>query len=194
MKPLQLFGKKYAWSDIFLALLLVLLIIPQTRKPIQVGVNRLKLLVWSPSITTAENPTQIPAFMLMLTDLEGQNQLVQIGDGKPTLLGFWATWCGPCVAEMPSLQALYEDYKDQLNFVLITQEKPAKVQAFMRKKGFSLPVYFTDTSLPERLQTNTLPTNYLIDAQGKLLIEEKGAANWNSKKVRDLLKSLHLED
>lgn len=133
---------------------------------------------------------QIAAFDYQTTDLNGTVTTHRIGDGKTTLLGFWATWCGPCVAEMPSLEALYKDYGKQVNFVLVTQEESAVVQKFMAKKGLDLPVFTNASTLPESLQSTSLPTNYLIDSDGKVLIDEKGAANWDSKYVRALLNEL----
>ena len=62
----------------------------------------------------------------------------------------------------------------------------------MTKKGYDLPVYIAQMQAPEILQSNSLPTNYIIDATGNIIIKEIGAADWNSAKVRTLLDGLLL--
>ncbi len=190
MKARFPFLKKIGWSDWALGLFVVLLIIPQTRKPIQVGINRIKVAIWSPGVHTAKDADSVAPFTYSLRDLEGSDVKRRIGDGRITFLSFWATWCAPCIAELPSIQALYQDYGDAVDFVLVTYENPEVVQRFLSKKGIQLPVFHPLTEVPEVLQSSSLPTNYIIDAEGNILIKEKGAANWNSKKVRGLLDSL----
>lgn len=187
MKQPFLMKKKFNWSDILFVVFIVLLIIPQTRKPIQVGINRLKIMVWSPSMESEETAIKVPAFDYRVQDLEGTKSIQRIGDGKITFLSFWATWCAPCVAELPSIIALHGDYGSEVNFVLATRESPEVVKPFLEKKGYHLPVYFPLSKVPEGLESNSLPTNYLIDGDGTILIKETGAANWNSKKVRNVL-------
>ena len=189
MKSGSFFKKKIKWSDILFGVFIVLLVIPATRKPIQVGVNKLKLLVWSPSIDK-ETDTNIPAFDYILKDVSGTKSVKIVGNGQITFLSFWATWCPPCIAELPSIEALYKDYKGKVNFILVTNENPDVVKQFLEKRNSDLPVFFPVSNVPEQLQSSSLPTNYLIDANGNVLISEKGAADWNSKKVRDLLDEL----
>ena len=184
------FLKRTKWSDFLLGIFIVLMIIPQTGKPIQVAINRLKVMVWSPSIEDDSSQVTITAFDYALRDLSNKKVTARIGDGRITFLSFWATWCAPCVAEMPSIDALYRDYKDQVDFVLVTRENPEVVQRFLDKKDLNLPIYRPMAEVPEPLFSKTLPTNYLIDAEGAIVISEKGAADWNSKKVRDVLDGL----
>lgn len=182
--------KKGAWGNFFLGVFILLLIIPQTGQPIQVAINRLKVMVWSPSVEKAETMEKVPAFTYVTQSLEGQGIAHFIGKDKVTFLSFWATWCAPCVAELPSIAALHKDYKDQISFVLVSRENPEVVKRFLDKKDLNLPVYFPSMEVPEVLQSNTLPTNYLIDGKGNIVIAEKGAADWNSKKVREVLEEL----
>lgn len=190
MKPRFPFLRKIGWSDWAFGLFVVLLIIPQTRKPIQVGINRIKVAIWSPGVHTAKDADSVAAFTYSIQDLEGREATRRIGDGRITFLSFWATWCAPCIAELPSIEALYQDYGDAVDFVLVTHEDREVVQRFLSKKGIQLPVFLPLTEVPEVLQSSSLPTNYIIDLKGNILIKEKGAANWNSKKVRGLLDGL----
>lgn len=182
--------RKFKISDIIFAVFILLLIFPQTRTPIQVAVNKLKVAIWSPSIKDEEDQNEVTPFEYVVVDLQGNSQNISVGKGKVTFISYWATWCPPCIAELPGIQDLYKDYGDKVNFILLTQEEPDKVQRFINKKDYELPIYFPQMQAPEILQENSIPTNYVIDATGKIIIKETGAADWNSKKVRELLDDL----
>ena len=194
--PLQPFTpmkiRKPKISDVIFVVFIALLLIPQTRTPIQVAVNKLKVAVWSPSISDTEDQEQVAPFDYAVQELNGTPKRIAIGQGKVTFLSYWATWCPPCIAELPGIQELYTDYGDRIDFVLVTQEETEKVQRFITKKGYDLPVYIPQMQVPELLQSNSLPTNYIIDEKGNIIIKETGAADWNSAKVRTLLDGLLL--
>lgn len=150
----------------------------------------LQLISTSPSIESVENQQVLPNYRgLFYND---KNEVVPFENfkGKAVILGFWATWCPSCVAEMPSLQKLYNDYKDKISFVLITNELPQKVQDFMSNKGYTIPVFYNDRNLPQLLQTKSIPTTFLISPEGKIIIKKVGVADWNSDQVKNLLDSL----
>ncbi|SIQ02066.1 TlpA family protein disulfide reductase [Maribacter ulvicola] len=182
--------RKFKISDIIFAVFILLLLIPQTRTPIQVAVNTLKVAVWSPSVEDEENQSEVTPFQYTVIDLQGETQSISVGKGKVTFISYWATWCPPCIAELPGIQELYNEYADQVNFILLTQESPERVQRFINKRGYELPIYIPQMRAPEALQENSIPTNYVIDANGRIIIKETGAADWNSTKVRELLNGL----
>ncbi|HBY66983.1 MAG TPA: thiol-disulfide oxidoreductase [Flavobacteriaceae bacterium] len=181
------FFKKNKGNILFLAVL-ALLIIPQTRTPIQVFVQR--LISFSPSETDAAERKQFTDYNWGLTSLEKERVDFTSSEGKVVLLNFWATWCPPCIAEMPSLQKLYDEYGDRVDFYLVTSEKPETVQRFMEKKGYTFPIYIQQTKAPEILFSQSLPTTYLISKEGKIVIKETGAADWNSKKTKEIIDRL----
>lgn len=181
---------RFKLSDIVFVVLITLLLIPQTRMLLQVGVNKAKVAVWSPSAEKVEDEIRVTPFTYSVTDLNGESKSIAVGNGKITFLSYWATWCPPCIAELPGIQELYLDYGHEINFILLTQENMEVVQRFMKKKGYDLPVFIPRMSTPELLKENSVPTNYIIDAQGKIRVKETGAADWNSKKIRKLLDEL----
>lgn len=185
--------KKPKLSSLLFALALALLIIPQTRTPIQVALNKLKLLVWSPSELDQEDQTQLQPFTYQLITAEGTPTTLEIGKGKVSFISYWATWCPPCIAELPSIKKLYKDYGDQIDFILLTNEKPETVRKFLTKKSYDLPVYFPRMETPKALLESSIPTNYLLDKTGKIVIKETGSADWDSKKVRAVLDGLLLK-
>jgi thiol-disulfide isomerase/thioredoxin len=181
---------KFKWNNILFVVFCALLLIPQTRGFIKLGVNKIKVAVWAPSVEAAANQLQLSPFDYAANDLSGKNNTIAIGKGKVTFLSYWATWCPPCLAELPGIQKLYQDYDDRIQFVLLTNEEPEKVRQFLTKKEYDLPVYFSQMEAPVALKSRSIPTNYVIDAQGKIIIKESGAANWNSERVRQLFDNL----
>lgn len=122
-----------------------------------------------------------------LASMSGENLSFESLKGKVILVNFWATWCPPCVAEMPGMQELYDDYGDRVAFVFIARDDHERVVKFLQKKNLSLPVYYERTAPPKAMTTSSLPTTYVIDSQGMIRVDKVGAADWNSKKVRSLL-------
>lgn len=177
-------------SNIIFAIFIVLLIIPQTRTAIQVGLNKIKVQLFSPSTLDAEDQTQLQPFSYQIQDLEGKSTTVEIGQGKVVFLSYWATWCPPCIAELPSVQKLYNDYGDKVDFVLLTNEDSEVVARFLEKKAFNFPVFVPRMQAPEKLYERSIPTNYIINKKGKIIIKETGAMDWNSKNVREVLDGL----
>ena len=132
----------------------------------------------------------IESYEWQLVDANGTDFDFTTAMGKVVLLNFWATWCPPCVAEMPSLQALYNAYGSEVVFLFVTNDDPKKVAEFVRKKDYSLPVYFAKTDPPSLLSSKYLPTTYIIDRGGKLKVVQTGASDWNSEQTRKLLDEL----
>ena len=103
--------------------------------------------------------------------------------GKPVIVNFWATWCGYCVQEMPDFQAVYEEYGDQIHFMMINvtdgyQETREKAAAFIEEKGFTFPVYYDlDLNAAEAYQVNAMPVTYLFDENGAFVAWQQGALN-----------------
>jgi Thiol-disulfide isomerase and thioredoxins len=111
-------------------------------------------------------------------------------EGKVILINFWATWCPPCVAEMPYLQKLYETYKDEVDFYFVTSEVRDKLQLFLDKKGYDIPVYIPLEREPDLLENTSLPTTFLISQTGEIIIRKVGAASWNNEAIHELLDEL----
>ncbi len=185
--------KKFSISNILLLVFLVLLLIPQTRTPIQVAVNKVKMFVFSPSAMNDSDQEQLQPFNYHVTDITGTPKSIAIGKGRVAFVSYWATWCPPCIAELPSIQKLYADYGDKMDFIMLTEEDPTVVHRFVERKGYELPIYFPEMETPEVLRENSIPTNYVIDATGKIVVKEKGAADWDSATIRELLDGLVLQ-
>lgn len=114
--------------------------------------------------------------------------------GKTVLINLWATWCPPCVAEMPDLQALYENVGKEVAFVMISQDdSPEKAKAFIERKGYTFPVYMLTANLPEVFATNSIPTTFVLDSEGNIRSKKVGMARYNTAKFRKFLETLASE-
>ncbi|WGF92658.1 TlpA family protein disulfide reductase [Aequorivita marisscotiae] len=179
---------KKNWSNVLFFTFLALLIIPQTRMPIQVFVQR--LISFSPSEKTEAERETLQDYQWNLQLLNGKSVDFSKSKGKVVVVNFWATWCPPCVAEMPSFQKLYDSYGERVDFYFVTSEDSEKVHKFLQKNEYTLPVFIQQYKAPKQLESQALPTTYLISKTGEIVIDEEGAADWNSKKMRALLETL----
>lgn len=179
---------KKNWSNILFILFILLLVIPQTRKPIQVTLNR--LIAFSPSEIAEEKRENLDDYGWELMDMEGKHVTLAQSRGEVVIINLWATWCPPCIAEMPSFQKLYDDFGGRIRFYFVSSEDPATLRRFLDKRGYNLPVYRPYSAPPEQLNSNTLPTTYVISKTGKIVVDKKGAANWNDGSFRKILLEL----
>jgi thiol-disulfide isomerase/thioredoxin len=180
----KLFTKK-SLSNILFVIALGLLLYPPTRE------WGMRQIAFSPSVKSNDNTEVINTYNWELKGLNTTSLNFNEYKNEVVFVNFWATWCPPCRAELPMIQKLYDDYKDKVKFVFLTNEDWTTVDVFFKDKGYNLPVY-NSLSMPPQIftETNTIPASYLIDKSGRILISKTGAADWNSTKVRKLLDGL----
>ena len=105
-------------------------------------------------------------------------------------MNFWVTWCPPCIAGMPSMQELYNDYNDKIEFVFVSNESSKIINQFLETNKYDFKVYNSVSSYPEFFKVTSTPRTYLISKTGNIIIDKNGAANWNSKIVRNTIDKL----
>lgn len=113
--------------------------------------------------------------------------------GKVIFLNFWASWCPPCRAEMPTIQNLYEKLKGNNNiaFVMISLDDNAeKAKKFINEKGYTFPTYFPAGRMPQMYNSGTIPSTFIISPQGKIVSKEIGMADYNTSKVYNFIQDL----
>ena len=117
------------------------------------------------------------------TAYDADGNAVQLSDyfGKPLVLNFWASWCGPCKSEMPAFQQAYEQ-EDGVQFLLVNmtggRETQADAEALLAQEGYTVPVLFDlDLDAAMTYGVTALPTTYFLDAEGNLVAWAQGAIN-----------------
>lgn len=141
--------------------------------------------------------TAEPLPSLRLAGPDGNEAKLEAFRGKYILLNFWATWCAPCVKELPSLQALSDNYK-RPDFVImaVSVDDPSRIDqipGFLRRIRVRDVANWSDyrADLQTAFAFNALPVTYLIDPQGRVLYEMSGPAEWNSPSVIAFLNQFH---
>jgi len=126
-----------------------------------------------------------------LLDQDGQDVPFDSFEGQVVFLNFWATWCPPCVAEMPDINSLYDETSDSVSFVMISLDKDRKkAMEYVAANEFDFPIYFLNSSLPNTYNVRSIPTTYVLSKEGKVKVANHGMAKYNSKSFKSLLSKL----
>lgn len=134
----------------------------------------------STDTSTNENaPFMAPDFTVY--DREGNTVRLSDFRGKPVVLNFWASWCGPCKREMPDFEEIYKEYGDDIHFVMVNltdgaQETMKTATNFLDGSGYTFPVYYDkDTDAAYTYQVYGIPVTYFINAEGHLIAQGSSA-------------------
>ncbi len=175
-------------SNLLLVLFLGILFFTPIGFPIKVFVN--KLISFSPTIRSKEQQNKLVNYDWQLQSSNGIKLNLSSVKGKVVFINTWATWCPPCVAEMPSIQELYSLYNEEVVFLSIAQDNSNRVNAYMKENNFTFPVYYQVSKIPKELDFNKIPTSFILDKEGNIVVEKTGAADWNSNKTKEILNKL----
>jgi len=113
--------------------------------------------------------------------------------GKVIFINFWASWHLPCAAELNDIQKLYDTYGEEVEFYIITNEERPPVEEFMAEKKFTFPVTYLIIGSPAPVETDVVPSSYIIDKKGMVVVRTDEIKDWDNKKVRELLDRLIAE-
>ena len=128
-----------------------------------------------------------------LADLQGNTVRFESLRGKVVFMNVWATWCPPCIAEMPSIQKLYNSVDtSKIAFVMLSVDEGGqqKVKKFIDRKGYTFPVYMPLSGIPAAFQSSAIPTTFILSPEGTLVARQEGMANYNTDTMREFLGSL----
>ena len=131
--------------------------------------------------------------VLQFSDLENNIFTLQNFKGKNLFINYWATWCNPCLAEMPYMAELYENYKDEedIIFLYLSREKLETIKNYKPKDESlqQLPIYKIITD-DEFFATSGIPTTFIINSDGEVIVKDLGSAFWNDESVFKLIDNL----
>jgi peroxiredoxin len=144
------------------------------------------------SLITFDRPSGSEDFAL--ASLSQQTVALSSYKGEYVLLNFWATWCPPCLEEMPSMEKLYQHFKDR-GFVVVAvssdKEGEDLVAPFIDKLGVTFPILLDTTGeISSRYGAKTLPISFLLDREGKVIAAAQGARDWASEEAISTLDEL----
>ena len=185
--------KKHIYNILFFGFL-IFLFTPYglgTRAKLTQGVTYVKSYIFPPTGNQDNNRKSLDNYDVKLKAIAfAEDTDLATLKGKVIFINYWATWCPPCRAEMPSLQKLYNDYSDRIEFVFATTDAKKDVDRYFTAKNFNLPTYKIVSSIPQQLNTTSLPATFILDKEGKIFLEEFGAADWNGSNIRKMLDDL----
>ena len=136
-------------------------------------------------ISTTEGP-HLSATDFRFAMQNASRNVVELSEfkGDVVFINVWASWCPPCIAEMPTIQTLYENVNsyDNIRFILLsTDQKREKAVQFMKSREFEMPYFFPASSLPQVFRSQYLPTTYVISKQGQVVYKKEGIADYSSQ-------------
>jgi thiol-disulfide isomerase/thioredoxin len=149
----------------------------------------------APAYGLIERPPR-PAPGLARTDARGKRHALADYQGRVTLVNFWATWCPPCVHEIPSMNRLANAY-DAKEFAIVSvnfKEDPVHVRAFMDKVAVDFPVLLDeDGTTSTRWGVSAFPSSFILDRQGRIRYSVNTAIEWDTAEVRTVIDRLRAE-
>lgn len=151
------------------------------------------------------NPSEVDTRGIYLSDQDynfvmttSDNETLSLNDfrGSVIFVNVWASWCPPCIAEMPTIETLYNELKDheRIRFILLSMdEEQDRAVKFMESRDFETPYMFPGSQIPVALRGTVLPTTYVISKEGQLTYKKQGLADYSSPSFRNWLVELSEE-
>ena len=143
--------------------------------------NQTEVTETHPTDPQPTDPVDYSAPDFTMLDMDGNEVTLASFFGKPIILNFWASWCGPCKSEMPDIQKFYEEYGEEVHFLIVnctdgSRETVDTAKAFIADSGYTFPVYFDTTYMGAYTYgASSIPLTYFIDADGNIAAYYMGA-------------------
>ena len=169
-----------------------------------VGVPMLGFVIFSVVTGSPDKPAQATASLMPLAfpdeigpalswevrAMNGRTANVADLGHRVLFVNNWATWCGPCVREMPAIEQLVQHYDGQdVAFVVVSEESLDKVRNFVAEKGWELPVYVTKNR-PAVFHTRAIPSTFILDDDRRVVYAHIGSAAWDDQSAADFIDRL----
>ncbi|WP_175402779.1 TlpA family protein disulfide reductase [Mangrovivirga cuniculi] len=148
----------------------------------------IKIPFYEASVDNSDNTTKEINENIYLIDESGKRVAHIFSDYDYTFINFWASWCPPCLAEMPSIEKLYKKTENRnIRFLMISSDQNFnKAIQLKERKKFTFPIYSPLASIPTVLSHTSIPYTVIVDDQGRIIYEKEGIANYNSDEIINL--------
>jgi thiol-disulfide isomerase/thioredoxin len=123
--------------------------------------------------------------------LDGATYRFSDFNDRVVFVNVWATWCAPCIEEMPTIGRLYEALgEERVAFLIVSEEDQETVRQFVERRKYPFPVYVKDTKLPRVFDSAGIPATFIVDRSGRVVFRHFGAADWSSVEAQNFLLAL----
>ncbi len=197
--------KKVSLSNIFTGILMVF-VLAMLFSPNFKGIviqNLMKIGLFQPSIPDGSTKDLVEeinanAYNEEILFRNMEDEVIELSDqkGKVVFINFWATWCPPCIAEMPAINKLYSNFRDndKVMFLMVdVDNNPAKSQKFMDKRKFDLPVYTPASPIPSSYMGGAIPTTLVLNKYGKVVFRHEGMGDFSNEEFKVFVSKLIAE-
>lgn len=187
----------------WLPLILFAVVLLTPLRPIVLGGLQRGLLatgLWKAQAPVAPPTAHMPVVLtsgtyphnLPMVSLDGQSVNLSDLKGKVVFVNLWASWCPPCRAEMPGIEALYKKVdKSKIAFVMLSlDDNAAKARKFVQAQGYSFPVYLRTGELPAPFDSNSIPSTVILSPDGQVAARHDGMAEYDTPEFKSALDNL----
>lgn len=123
--------------------------------------------------------------------LDGDEFNLEERRGRVLFINLWASWCTPCVREMGSIERLQERLADtDVDFLIVASDRERPVRDFLRRYGYDLPIYLEVTNIPRAFGQRGLPTSWVVDHLGQIVLLRHGEAVWDTDEVEAFIRAV----
>lgn len=147
----------------------------------------------SPSLPDSTAQFQKASLDFYFTDENGSTKSLADFEGDVIFLNVWATWCPPCIAEMPSINSLHKQLNNnqEISFVMVSMDEDfEKAKEFMKARGYDLPIYHYRGKDRTTYESTVIPTTYIISPDSKIVLEKRGFAKYDTEEFQLFLTKL----
>jgi thiol-disulfide isomerase/thioredoxin len=192
--------RKITLSDVFTILLVMftIAVLLSARVKSWIIMGLMAIGFYNPQIPVIKPGEKLmPAPAIVMQNTQGTITSLDQHRGKVVFINFWATWCPPCLAELPSVNNLYLRVKNNPNIVFMTVDVDnnlPKSSQFLKDRGYQLPVYSANLNgLPTDFYSGTIPTTVVINKRGLVVFNHANKASYDDPKFADFITKLSKE-
>lgn len=181
---------------VLLLFVAALFLFPSFKATLMQGLMKVGLFQPSVPTQTEQRDQQAAAFenaSIYFMNPQGQRLSLADTKGKVVFINFWATWCPPCIAEMPTIAELNSEFSSNEDFVVMmvdVDNKREQAQAFLDKRNLNLPLYTPASAIPQSFLKGSIPTSIVLDKEGNLVFKKEGMGDFSNKKFKSFIAKL----